>query len=160
VLLTRTTRPRRPVPWETPAVTLRARNDDELLVDVGTGDHQAFATLYDHLAGLVYANILRVLHDTTRTDTVADEAFIEVWRQAAGFDPSRTPASMWVLDLAHQHATERARYEGLLASTGRGADREAIHPSRTATSARPSGHEPAPTIWGCVPRVGVISPQR
>jgi RNA polymerase sigma-70 factor (ECF subfamily) len=85
------------------------RSDDDLLLAVGGGDRRAFATLSGHMVGLVHANIWRALHDKTRTDSVTDEVFVEVWRQAAGFDPSRGPALIWILDLAHRLAAEHDR---------------------------------------------------
>ncbi|WP_052665178.1 sigma factor [Nitriliruptor alkaliphilus] len=85
--------------------------NDELLIAVGAGDHQALTILYGHVAGIVYANILRALHDGSRADTVTEEAFFEVWRRASRFDPSRTPAVIWILDLAHQLAAEHNRYD-------------------------------------------------
>lgn len=125
------TRSRWVVPRAT-TVTLRARSDGELLLDVAAGDHHALAGLYDHLAGLVYVNVRRALHDATRTDTVAEEAFFEVWRQAPRFDPARTPAVLWVLDLTHQLATEHNRYDISRASAGPVADREP-HPVLSAS---------------------------
>lgn len=129
MLMTRATRSRWVLPWGTTTVALRARSDDELLLDVGAGDHQAFATLYDHMAGLVYANIRCVLHDTIRTDTVAEETFVEVRRQAARFDPSRTSALIWILDLAHQLATESDQVDDSRPSAGSLADPGGTHPS-------------------------------
>lgn len=89
----------------------RVDRDDELLLGVGAGDHQALATLYGHVAGIVYANVRRALHDESRAETVTEEAFFEVWRQASRFDPSSTPAMIWILDLAHQLAAEHNRYD-------------------------------------------------
>lgn len=107
-----TTKPRRSrwvVPWVPAAVTPTVRSDEQLLRDAGAGDHEAFATLAGHMAGLVHANIWRALHDKTRTDSVTDEVFVEVWRRAAGFDPSDGPALIWILDLAHRLAAEHDR---------------------------------------------------
>ncbi len=112
----------------------RARSDEALLLDVGAGDQQAFATLYDHVAGLVYANIRRVLCDTARTDTVAEEAFVEVWRQAPRFDPAQMRAVAWILDLAHRLAEERVRYDASRADAGPGGPRAEPHRSVPATS--------------------------
>ncbi|MEX1163729.1 MAG: sigma factor [Nitriliruptor sp.] len=80
-----------------------------MLNDVASGDHQALASLYDHIARLVYANVRRALDDPIWADTVVEEAFVEVWQQADRFDPSHTPAVIWILDLAHQLAAEHNR---------------------------------------------------
>jgi hypothetical protein len=154
---TSSTRSRWLRPWGATA-TPRARSVDELLVAVGAGDHRAFATLYDDMAGLVYTNIRCVLHDTGRTDTVADEAFLEVWRQAAQFDPFEAPAVIWILDVAHQLATERDR-DDARASAGPAAHRGGTQPSVTV-GPRGRGRGPASPGWGCVPRFGDVSQRR
>ncbi len=94
--MTRPNASRWPLRRATRTAALPARSDDGLLRDVGSGDREAFVALYDHLAGLVYANIQRVLRDTARTDAVAEEAFVEVWRQAPRFDPAQMRAVAWI----------------------------------------------------------------
>lgn len=101
----------RVVPRGPTTATARPRSDDELLVDLAAGDNQALSSLYDHVAGLVLANVCRALHDPSWTETVVEEAFVEVWRQSDRFDPSETTATLWILDLAHQLATEQNRHD-------------------------------------------------
>jgi RNA polymerase sigma-70 factor (ECF subfamily) len=42
---------------------------------------------------------------------VAQETFLDVWRRAPSFDPTRGSATVWVLTIAHRRAGDRVRRE-------------------------------------------------
>lgn len=81
----------------------------DLLVDISTGDPDAFATLYDMLAPRVFGLILRVLVDRSQSEEVLQEVFLEVWQSAARFAPNRGQGRAWVLTIAHRRAVDRVR---------------------------------------------------
>jgi RNA polymerase sigma-70 factor, ECF subfamily len=85
--------------------------DDELLGEVARGDQQAFAELYDRLAGVVHGVVRRVLRDPAQSEEVTQEVFVEVWRTATRFDAGRGRARTWVLTMAHRRAVDRVRSE-------------------------------------------------
>ena len=51
---------------------------------VQRGDEAAFAELYDATSARVYGLVLRVVRDPAQAEEVAQEAFLEIWRTAAG----------------------------------------------------------------------------
>ncbi|HYK33822.1 MAG TPA: sigma factor, partial [Streptosporangiaceae bacterium] len=65
------------------------RDLDRLLAQVAKGDEQAFASVYDQLAGPVYGLIRRVVRNPAQSEEVAQEVLLEVWRAASRFDPSK-----------------------------------------------------------------------
>ena len=89
------------------------RGDDDVLVDLMTrtarGDDQAFAGIYDALAGAVYGMVLRVLRDPAQSEEVTQEVLVEVWRQASRFSRERGSVRAWVLTVAHRRAVDRVR---------------------------------------------------
>ncbi|UQS31883.1 sigma-70 family RNA polymerase sigma factor [Streptomyces fradiae] len=97
----------------------------ETVARVADGDREAFAALYDALAGPVYGLVLRVLRDPAQSEEVAQEVMVEVWRSAARYAPERGGVTTWVLTIAHRRAVDRVRSEQAAA------DRE----ERTATAA-------------------------
>lgn len=96
----------RPVPDDAPQ-----RSDEELLLRAARGDRDAFADLYDRLAGKVYGVIRKVLRDPSYSEEVTQEVFIEAWRLANRFDPDKGSATTWLLTMAHRRAIDRVRSE-------------------------------------------------
>jgi RNA polymerase sigma-70 factor, ECF subfamily len=84
---------------------------DALMIQVAGGDQDAFAALYDRLAPVVYGVARRVLRDPAQAEEVAQEVFIEVWRQASRFDAARGSVRTWALTITHRRAVDRVRSE-------------------------------------------------
>jgi len=81
----------------------------ELMAAVARGDQDAFAELYELIAGPVLGLVRSVLRDPAQSEEVAQEVLIQVWRTASRFQPERGSAMAWVLTLAHRRAVDRVR---------------------------------------------------
>ncbi|MEU9311857.1 sigma-70 family RNA polymerase sigma factor [Streptomyces sp. NPDC048256] len=81
----------------------------ELLGAVALGDQEAFAGLYDIVAGPGLGVVRAVLRDRAQSEEVAQEVLVEVWRSAPRYRPERGSAVNWVLTMAHQRAVDRVR---------------------------------------------------
>ncbi len=84
---------------------------DELMARVAGGDEAAFRQLYHDLAPASYGLALRVTRDAHMAQDVLQEAFADVWGQAARFDPTAASARGWVTMLVHRRAVDRVRRE-------------------------------------------------
>lgn len=80
-----------------------------LLARSARGDEQSFAQLYDATAARVFGLVLRVVRDPAQAEEVSQEVFLELWRTAARFDPSRGSAISWMMTVAHRRAVDRVR---------------------------------------------------
>jgi RNA polymerase sigma-70 factor, ECF subfamily len=100
-----------PVPDEagSPPRPVEPTNADELLRLVARGDEAAFNSLYELLSPRVFGLARRVLRDPAQAEEVAQEALVEVWRNAPRFDPARGSATAWVLTITHRRAVDRVR---------------------------------------------------
>ncbi|MFI7382750.1 ECF RNA polymerase sigma factor SigK [Streptomyces sp. NPDC049813] len=82
---------------------------EELMADVAKGDKDAFAGVYDAVAGAVLGVVRAVLRDRAQSEEVAQEVLVEVWGNAARYRTDRGTALNWVLTLAHRRAIDRVR---------------------------------------------------
>ena len=73
------------------------------------GDHKALAEFYDLFAGLVNGLASRILRDRTEAEDVVQEVFVQVWRQASRFDPTRGSPEAWLCTIARTRALDRLR---------------------------------------------------
>ncbi|WP_181769232.1 sigma-70 family RNA polymerase sigma factor [Streptomyces albidus (ex Kaewkla and Franco 2022)] len=81
----------------------------ELLKEVARGDQDAFAAVYDQVAGPVLGLVRSVLRDPAQSEEVTQEVLVEVWRTAAHFQPDKGSAMSWVMTFAHRRAVDRVR---------------------------------------------------
>lgn len=81
----------------------------ELLARASRGEDAAFGDLYDLLASRVYGMALRVVRDPAQAEEVTQEAFVDIWRLSARYDPRLGSVTSWVLTLAHRRAVDRVR---------------------------------------------------
>ncbi|MEU8639411.1 ECF RNA polymerase sigma factor SigK [Amycolatopsis sp. NPDC048633] len=98
----------RPLPDGAPAAP---PTPEELLRRIALGDEQAFAALYDQLAGPIFGTVLQVLRSRAQSEEVTQEVLLEIWRKAAQFDPARAKVTTWALTIAHRRAIDRVRSE-------------------------------------------------
>jgi len=73
------------------------------------GDHEALGEFYDLYAGLVNGMAIRILRDAAEAEDTVQEVFVQVWQQAARFDPSRGTPEAWLCTMARTRALDRLR---------------------------------------------------
>ncbi|OEV29298.1 RNA polymerase subunit sigma [Streptomyces nanshensis] len=81
----------------------------DLLRKVAHGDQDAFAAVYDQVAGRVFGLVCSVLRDQAQSEEVTQEVLVEVWRKARHFQPGKGSAMSWVMMFAHRRAVDRVR---------------------------------------------------
>ncbi|MET9323351.1 ECF RNA polymerase sigma factor SigK [Streptomyces sp. NPDC003038] len=76
---------------------------------VGRGDKDAFSVLYDAVANTVFGIVVKVVRDHAQSEEAAQEAMIDIWRQAARYRPDQGSVMTWVATIAHRRAVDRVR---------------------------------------------------
>ena len=94
--------------------TVAVAESDELstlMARVAQGDQHAFAALYDRTSARVFGVALRVLREPGFAEETSQEVFLQVWRSANTYDPTKGSPMSWIVTLAHRRAVDRVRAE-------------------------------------------------
>ena len=81
----------------------------ELLARTGLGDRAAFAELYRRTSAHLFGVVLRINRDRAQAEDVLQEAYVNVWRAASGFDAARAQPLTWLTRIARSAVARRAR---------------------------------------------------
>jgi RNA polymerase sigma-70 factor, ECF subfamily len=84
----------------------------DLLVRAAGGDRAAFAALYAATAPRAFGLALRVVRDPAQAEDLTLDAYLEVWRTAAAFDPARGGGLSWIVMTVHRVAVDHVRSVG------------------------------------------------
>jgi RNA polymerase sigma-70 factor (ECF subfamily) len=84
---------------------------DALLRRVAQQDVDAFAAFYDNTRARVFGLVLRVLRDPGYSEETTQDIYLQVWRNAANYNPSAGTPLAWLMTLAHRRAVDRVRSE-------------------------------------------------
>ncbi len=89
------------------------QNTDRAWIEAaGRGDQGAFAALYDRLANPLYTLCLRMLGDAAEAEDVLQEAFLQIWRNAARYDHAQSSVFSWSLHITRCKVIDRLRARG------------------------------------------------
>ena len=83
--------------------------DAALMVLVGGGDADAFATLYDRHSRSVYWLAHKLTGEKQAAEDLAQDAFLKVWRSADGYRPERGSARTWILSMVRNQGKDQLR---------------------------------------------------
>jgi RNA polymerase sigma-70 factor (ECF subfamily) len=72
-------------------------------------DVSAFEELYDRHSRIVFALVLRILQQSSTSEEVVQDVFLQLWRNAARYDVTRGPFLPWLLTLARNRALDQLR---------------------------------------------------
>jgi RNA polymerase sigma-70 factor (ECF subfamily) len=97
--------------------TARRRTDDAVLaaqlanqlVVIARGDHRAFERFYEATLGRVFAVARRICRNPALAEEVTEDVYVQVWRDAARFDPTRGGVLPWLLTVARSRALDALR---------------------------------------------------
>jgi RNA polymerase sigma-70 factor (ECF subfamily) len=72
-------------------------------------DVSAFEQLYDRHCRAVYGLLLRILQQAGTAEEVAQDVFLQLWRNAGQYDESRGPFVPWLFTLTRNRALDTLR---------------------------------------------------
>lgn len=111
---------------------MESLSDRALIERLVRKDERALGVLYDRYARLLYSMVLRVLAAPSDAEEVLQDVFLQVWQQAARYDPARGPVGAWLATIARSRAIDRLRSR----AAASGGQRERARPSPKAAPGR------------------------
>jgi RNA polymerase sigma-70 factor (ECF subfamily) len=109
-------------------------SDVELLRAVAGGDEAALSELYNRYRLILFGLLLRILHSRAEAEDCLQDVFLQVWRQAKGFDEARGRPFTWLVTMARSRAIDRLRALSSRDRTAQGAARETIEETSDAVT--------------------------
>jgi len=79
------------------------------LRDIARGDERALTALYDATLGRCYALAYRITRNRQSAEDVLTTTFLQVWREAARYDPARGHPMAWLLTICRSRALDHLR---------------------------------------------------
>lgn len=89
----------------------RSDSDTPLLERVAAGDASAVQECVDRYGGLVWSLARRLAGNTSQAEDVVQEIFIDVWKSAPRFDPSKASEKTFITMIARRRLIDRLRRE-------------------------------------------------
>ena len=97
-------------PDEEPADLQEAR-DRDLVRRIRAGDEEAFRGLFRRYAPTALGLARRVVRQPHLAEETVQEAFLSVWKNPDGYDPSRGSVRAWLMSAVHHRAVDAVRRE-------------------------------------------------
>lgn len=95
-----------------PALTPQDALSADVVAIAAAADRQAFARLFAHFAPRIKGYMTRQGLSPARSEDLAQETMLTVWRKAALFDPARADAATWIFTIARNLRIDAQRREG------------------------------------------------
>lgn len=81
----------------------------DLIEACAEGNHAAFRRLYDLTSHRVFGIVLAVLRNRAAAEEVAQEVYVQIWRQSARFSGDQANPMGWISSVARNRAIDRLR---------------------------------------------------
>ncbi|MDR7267795.1 RNA polymerase sigma-70 factor (ECF subfamily) [Pelomonas saccharophila] len=80
-----------------------------LMARVALGDRAAFERVYRATCAHLYSIALRTLRNEQKADEILQEAYVNIWRQAATFDARAGTPMTWMINVVRNKAIDAVR---------------------------------------------------
>src|ERR1700733_7935652 len=76
-------------------------SDEEVMAHIQAGHDDALAVLFDRYFRLVFSIAFKILRDIGESEDVTQSIFLEIYKIAAQFDPSRGTTKKWLMQYVY-----------------------------------------------------------
>lgn len=89
---------------------LACSSDEELLAAIASGYNDALTVLFSRHRTMVFRAGMKVLGDVGEAEDLTQLVFLEIYRQAAKFDPKRGSGKAWILTIAYSRSVNQREF--------------------------------------------------
>jgi RNA polymerase sigma-70 factor, ECF subfamily len=93
-----------------PLAELKLLTDNQLMVQLLAGAHDALAVLFERHHRLVFSIALKIVRDRGEAEDVMQNVFLEIFRSVAQFNPAKGSLKVWLLQYAYHRAINRKQH--------------------------------------------------
>ena len=93
-----------------PPVNLDTLSDEDLVVQLLAGRHDALKILFEKYSGIVFGIARRMLKDDGEAEETVQQVFIDMYRALARFDSSKASYKTWLLQYAYHRTINRKHH--------------------------------------------------
>src|SRR5262249_17228721 len=91
------------------AVMIATTELQQLLARIALGDRGAFRRLYDATAPSLFGVALRIVRQRDRAEEVLQDAFVNAWNRAAGYQAAMSQPMTWLTAIVRNRALDELR---------------------------------------------------
>jgi RNA polymerase sigma-70 factor, ECF subfamily len=85
------------------------QSDGALMRRIADGDRVAFESVYDDYSAQAFSLAMRITGQQGAAEDVTQEAFLSLWRGAAGYEPSRSSLKGWLMLIVRSRGVDSIR---------------------------------------------------
>jgi RNA polymerase sigma-70 factor, ECF subfamily len=85
-------------------------SDEEVMAHIQAGHDDALAVLFDRYFRLIVSIAFKILRDIGEAEDVTQSIFLEIYKIAAQFDPSRGTTKKWLMQYVYHRSMNRKLY--------------------------------------------------
>ena len=79
------------------------------IASIASGNSESLGLLYDATLGRCYGLALRIVRDANAAEDICEDVYLQVWREAARFEPARGHALAWMMTICRSRALDHLR---------------------------------------------------
>lgn len=83
--------------------------DEQLMTQLTRKPDIVLQRLYQRYGEVLYGVVMRVLHDSTDTEEVLQDVFVQLWQRPDKFESEKGTVLAWLVTLARRRAIDRVR---------------------------------------------------
>jgi RNA polymerase sigma-70 factor (ECF subfamily) len=97
-------------PCDLSLAELKCLSDESLMTHLQAGHADVLAIIFDRYYRLILSVAMKILRDVGEAEDLMQTVFLEIFKSAAQFDPTRGTLKVWILQYAYHRGMSRRQH--------------------------------------------------